>query len=69
MGLRQRCQKVYQTTRLHRIKSLRAVAKATNLSKSSVHRLSQRIKHRHLEPESDLWETPEGFEWLRLEPY
>lgn len=66
MGLRQRCQKVYQATRKHRIKSLRAVARATNLSKSSVHRLRQRIKHRHQEPESDFWETPEGFEWLRL---
>jgi len=42
------------------------VARATNLSKSSVHRLRQRIKHRHQEPESELWETPEGFEWLRL---
>ncbi|NES19438.1 MAG: hypothetical protein F6K41_11030 [Symploca sp. SIO3E6] len=48
------------------MKSLRAVARATNLSKSSVHRLRQRIKHRHQEPESDFWETPEGFEWLRL---
>jgi|GEM_PF-5904485 len=52
MGLRQRCQKVYQATRKQRIKSLRAVARATNLSKSSVHGLRQRIKHRHQEPES-----------------
>ena len=66
MGLRQRCQLVYQATQKLRIKSVRALAQATHLSKSSVHRLRQRIKRRHQEPESDFWETPEGFEWLRL---
>ncbi len=40
--------------------SVRALARATNLSKSSVHRLRQRIKRRHQEPESNFWETPEG---------
>ena len=66
MGLRQRCQKVYQATKKLGIFSVRALARATNLSKSSVHRLRQRIKRRHQEPESNFWETPEGFEWLRL---
>jgi hypothetical protein len=66
MGLRQRCQKVYQATKKLGIKSVRALARATNFSKSSVHRLRQRIKRRHQEPESAFWETPEGFEWLRL---
>ena len=45
---------------------MRALAQATNLSKSSVHRLIQRIKHRQNYPESPLWETPEGYQWLRL---
>ena len=66
MGLRQRCQLVYQATQKLGIKSVRALARATNISKSSVHRLSQRIEHRHQHPESYFWETPEGYEWLRL---
>ncbi len=65
MGLRQRCQKVYQAGQKLGIKSVRALARATNLSKSSVHRLRQRMKRRS-QPESTFWETPEGFEWLRL---
>ncbi len=65
MGLQQRCQKVYQAGKKLGIKSVRALARATNLSKSSVHRLRQRIKRRS-QPESAFWETPEGFEWLRL---
>ena len=66
MGLRQRCQKVYQATKELGIKSVRALSRVTHLSKSSVHRLSQRIENRHQHPESYFWETPEGFEWLRL---
>ncbi len=45
---------------------MRALARATKISKSSVHRISQRIEHRHQHPESYFWETPEGYEWLRL---
>ncbi len=66
MGLRQRCQKVDQATRELGIKSVRALARATNISKSSVHRISQRIEHRHQHPESYFWETAEGYQWLRL---
>ena len=66
MNLRQRCQKVYQTTCQWGFLSVRALAQGMNLSKSSVHRLIQRIKHRHNYPESPLWETPEGYQWLRL---
>jgi O-succinylbenzoate synthase len=43
MGLRQRCQEVYQAAKKLGIKSVRALSRSTNLSKSSVHRLSQRI--------------------------
>ncbi len=66
MNLRERCQQVYQAGKELRNSSLRRIARYTNLSKSSVHRLSQRIKHRHQYPESDLWETPEGYQWLRV---
>ncbi len=66
MNLQERCQKVYQTTCQLGFLSVRALAQATNLSKSSVHRLSQKIKHRQNYPESLLWETPEGYQWLRL---
>ncbi len=66
MGLRQRCQEVYQATRELGIKSVRALAQATNISKSSVHRISQRIEHRQQHPESYFWETPEGYEWLKI---
>ena len=45
---------------------MRALARATNISKSSVHRISQRIEHRHQHPESYFWETAEGYQWLRL---
>jgi hypothetical protein len=36
------------------------------VSKSSVHRLYQRIQRRHQYPESPLWETEAGQQWLRL---
>ena len=66
MGLRQRCQKIYQTTKKVRFISVRALAKVTDISKSSVYRLQQKIKSRQNYPESELWETPEGYDWLRL---
>ncbi|MDJ0692470.1 MAG: hypothetical protein QNJ41_28775 [Xenococcaceae cyanobacterium MO_188.B32] len=66
MRLRQRCQLVYQATQKLGIKSVRALARATHLSKSSVHRISQRIEHRQQHPESYFWETPEGYEWLKI---
>ena len=66
MNLRQRCQQVYQATRQLGIQSVRAISQAKNLSKSSVHRLLQTIKHRRKYPESDFWETEAGYQWLRL---
>ena len=66
MDLRQRCQKVYEATKKAGIISMRTLAKATDISKSSVHRLSRKIKARQNYPESPLWETSEGYDWLRL---
>jgi Family of unknown function (DUF6399)/IclR helix-turn-helix domain len=44
---------------------VRRIAQQTGLSKSSVHRLTQAMEHRDTHPESWLWETEEGRQWLR----
>ena len=66
MNLRERCQTVFQAGYQFSQNSFRAIAQETNLSKSSVHRLYHRIVNRNQHPESSLWETKEGQEWLRL---
>ncbi|MEM8832895.1 MAG: hypothetical protein AAGE96_26715 [Cyanobacteria bacterium P01_G01_bin.19] len=66
MNLRERCQTVFQAGYQFSCNSFRAIAQETNLSKSSVHRLYHRIVNRNQHPESSLWESPEGQEWLRL---
>ena len=66
MNLRKRCQTVFQAGYQFGQNSFRTVAQKTNISKSSVHRLYHRIAKRNQHPESSLWETKEGQEWLRL---
>src|SRR5438477_6115127 len=44
--------------------SVRRLAQQTGLSKSSVHRLQQAIERRNSHPESWLWETEDGRQWL-----
>jgi DNA-binding MarR family transcriptional regulator len=44
--------------------SIRHLARQTGLSKSSVHRLKQALERRGGHPESWLWETAEGRQWL-----
>lgn len=66
MNLRERCQTVFQVGYELGINSFRTLALKTNLSKSSIHRLHHRIIRRNQHPESSLWETKEGQEWLRL---
>lgn len=46
--------------------SFRQIARLTGIPKSSAHRHAQIIQKRDLYPESHLWETKEGLEWLRL---
>ena len=46
--------------------SFRRLALITKLSKSSAHRLYHRIARRNQHPESSLWETEAGQDWLRL---
>jgi len=43
---------------------VRSIAQQTGLSKSSVHRLIQAMERRDVHPESWLWETAEGHQWL-----
>ncbi len=44
--------------------SIRRLAERTGFSKSSVHRHLQAVGRRDRYPESGLWETPEGRDWL-----
>ena len=46
--------------------SLRKVATATGLSKDAVSRSLKSLKKRNKHPESHLWETDEGREWLNM---
>jgi len=48
----------------HGRQGVRRTAQQTGLSKSSVHRLTQAMERRDIHPESWLWETAEGRQWL-----
>ena len=48
----------------HGRQSVRSLAQQTGLSKSSVHRLQHAMERRNSYPESWLWETAEGRQWL-----
>lgn len=48
----------------HGRQSVRRIAQQTGLSKSSVHRLQHAMEHRNRHPESWLWETEDGRQWL-----
>jgi hypothetical protein len=48
----------------HGRQSVRRMAQQTGLSKSSVHRLQHAMERRHRHPESWLWETEDGRQWL-----
>jgi Family of unknown function (DUF6399) len=64
-NIREQAQKVFQIVSEHSQKSVRAIAKATGLSKSTVHRHQQSRAGRNQYPESELWESPAGGAWLR----
>ena len=48
----------------HGRQSVRRMAQQTGLSKSSVHRLQHAMERRNSHPESWLWETEDGRQWL-----
>ncbi len=66
LNIRERCQKVLQCLCENNQQSIRTIAKASGMPKSSVHRHLKTIKQRQQYAESYLWETEEGEAWLRL---
>ena len=48
----------------HGRQGIRRIAQQTGFSKSSVHRLTQAMERRAVHPESWLWETEDGRQWL-----
>ncbi len=66
MKLRQRSQQVFEAIREGGQRSIRKIAEATGIAKSSVHRHQQAIIRRNQYAESEFWETAAGGQWLRL---
>jgi DNA-binding transcriptional ArsR family regulator len=64
MGLWAKSLLIFNSIRENGKQSIRKLARHTGLSKSSVHRHLQAIDRRDRYPESGLWETPEGRNWL-----
>ncbi len=60
MKLRQRSQQVFEAIREGGKRSLRKIAEATGITKSSVHRHKQALERRNKYPESPWWETTSG---------
>ena len=56
--------RIFNAIREHGKSSIRRLAERTGLSTSSVHRQLRAAGHRDRYPESGLWETPEGRDWL-----
>jgi Family of unknown function (DUF6399)/IclR helix-turn-helix domain len=56
--------RLFNSIRENGKQSIRQLARRTGLSKSSVHRHTQAMARRDCYPESGLWETPEGRNWL-----
>lgn len=65
MKLRQRSQQVFEAIRKGGKRSIRKIASATGMAKSSVHRHKQALERRNKYPESPWWETSSGQQWLR----
>lgn len=64
MKWQQRAGQIF-TDRLEQGKrSIRSIAAATGIAKSSVHRQLQAIERRQQYAESPLWEDPSGYQWL-----
>jgi hypothetical protein len=64
MGLWAKSVRIFKHLCDHGTQSVRQVARQTGFSKSSVHRLTQAMQRRDHHPESWLWETAEGRQWL-----
>jgi hypothetical protein len=64
MGLWDKSLRIFNCLCEHGQQSVRRVAQQTGLAKSSVHRLQQAMARRGVHPESWLWETADGRQWL-----
>jgi hypothetical protein len=64
MGFWSKSVRLFNSIRENGKQSIRQLARRTGLSKSSVHRHTQAMARRDCHPESWLWETPEGRNWL-----
>src|SRR5919108_2395977 len=64
MGFWAKSLRIFKCLCDHGRQSVRRMAQQTGLSKSSVHRLQHAIERRNSHPESWLWETEEGRQWL-----
>jgi len=62
--IRERRQQVADILKTQGQVALSAIAEATGLSRSSVHRHQQSIARAEQYPESSGWETPVGYQWL-----
>jgi hypothetical protein len=67
MDLRGRCQQIFTVLRERGSPSIRKLAQATGLPKSSVHRYCKGLRERARQvPEAELWEQERGAQWLRV---
>ena len=64
LSIRERSQKVAACIKENVGQTLRGIAARTDISKSSVHRHRQAIARRNQHPESSLWESALGAQWL-----
>jgi DNA-binding IclR family transcriptional regulator len=64
MGFWAKSLRIFNALRDNATQSIRHVAQQTGLAKSSVHRLKQAMERRAVYPESWVWETEAGHDWL-----
>lgn len=64
MNWQQRSGQIYSNLLEQGQRSIRAIATATGIAKSSVHRQMQAMERRQQYPESSLWEHSNGYQWL-----
>jgi hypothetical protein len=62
----ERAQNVFQAVARGGEGTIRAIAQGLGVSKSSVHRHQQAIARRNQHPESSMWESQAGADWLKL---
>lgn len=64
--IRERGKQVFQAIKEKSCQGIAAIASATGMTKSSVHRHQQAIERRNQYPESAFWESEAGSGWLKL---